>query len=217
MRAQSPLHGAPARLLLLAAPLLLLAIPCQAVRFEVTANSKCIGEEIGEGVLVVGDYSIVDGKTEKHQTIAVKVMSPYGRDLHHVESTDRGHFGFTTKEAGQYMCCFWVPLASPDRDPPMTVDLEWKTGVDAKDWASIAKKEKLDGLGLELRKLEEAVHSVRDEMMYFRGREAEMRNLNELTNGRVAWLSIISLLVCLGLAALQLWHLKSFFERKKLL
>lgn len=49
------------------------------------------------------------------------------------------------------------------------------------------------------------------------GREAEMRNINERTNSRVAWLSVMSLLVCVGLAAFQLWYLKSYFERKKLL
>ena len=48
-------------------------------------------------------------------------------------------------------------------------------------------------------------------------REAEMRDLNELTNSRVAWFGIMSLLVCLGVAGWQLWHLKTFFERKKLL
>lgn len=194
----------------------LLLVPCRAVRFEVTAYSKCVGEEIAEGVLVVGDYSIVGGKTDQHSTVSVKVTSPIGHQMHWVESTDSGHFGFTTKESGQYMCCFWIPHANPG-GPSMTVDLEWKTGVNAQDWAQIAKKEKLDGMGLELRKLEEAVHSVRDEMVYFRAREAEMRTLNEVTNSRVAWLSVLSLFVCLGLAALQLWHLKSFFERKKLL
>jgi hypothetical protein len=48
-------------------------------------------------------------------------------------------------------------------------------------------------------------------------REAEMRDLNELTNSRVAWFGIMSLFVCLGVAGWQLWHLKTFFERKKLL
>jgi hypothetical protein len=44
-----------------------------------------------------------------------------------------------------------------------------------------------------------------------------MRDLNELTNSRVAWFGIMSLLVCLVVAGWQLWHLKTFFEKKKLL
>ena len=54
-------------------------------------------------------------------------------------------------------------------------------------------------------------------LLYMRDREAEMRNLQEATNGRVAWLSILSLLVCAGLAVWQVLYLKAFFERKKLL
>lgn len=48
-------------------------------------------------------------------------------------------------------------------------------------------------------------------------REEEMRDLNERTNARVAWLSIMSLCICVGVAGWQLWHLKAFFEKKKLL
>lgn len=195
---------------------------CQAVKFDVTAYSKCLGEEIQEGTLVVGTYNVA--KTDSHGKpisdpgrVTVKVTSPYGHQLHWLENVEEGHFGFTTKESGQYMACFWLPVDHPADQNEVQVELEWKIGVAAKDWGKIAKKDKLDGIGLELRKLDEAVKSIREEMTFFRKRESEMRDLNEVTNSRVAWLSIVSLLVCVGLAALQLWHLKSFFERKKLL
>jgi hypothetical protein len=48
-------------------------------------------------------------------------------------------------------------------------------------------------------------------------REEEMQDLNRRTNSRMAWLGFLSLGVCLSVAGLQLWHLKTFFERKKLL
>lgn len=44
-----------------------------------------------------------------------------------------------------------------------------------------------------------------------------MQELNKTTNSRMASLGFISLVVCLSVAALQIWHLKTFFERKKLL
>ncbi|CAI5479579.1 unnamed protein product [Closterium sp. Yama58-4] len=195
---------------------------CLAVKFEVTAYSKCLGEEIQEGTLVVGTYSIVKhdshgNRLDETGRVTAKVTSPYGHQLHWQDSVEEGHFGFTTKETGQYMACFWLPVDHPQEIHSVMVELEWKIGVAAKDWGKIAKKDKLDGIALELRKLDEAVRSIRGEMAYFRKREADMRDLNEVTNSRVAWLSIVSLLVCVSLAALQLWHLKAFFERKKLL
>lgn len=48
-------------------------------------------------------------------------------------------------------------------------------------------------------------------------REEEMQELNKETNSKMATLSFFSLLLCLSVAGLQIWHLKSFFERKKLL
>jgi len=70
---------------------------------------------------------------------------------------------------------------------------------------------------VELRKLEDTIKSIHEEMFYLREREEEMQELNRRTNSRMAWLGFLSLAICLSVAGLQLWHLKNFFERKKLL
>ncbi|KAJ0038490.1 hypothetical protein Pint_23582 [Pistacia integerrima] len=70
---------------------------------------------------------------------------------------------------------------------------------------------------LELKKLFDTVDSIHQEMFYLRERESEMQQLNEATNSRMAWLSGLSLLICITVAGLQLWHLKTFFEKKKLI
>ena len=59
-----------------------------------------------------------------------------------------------------------------------SIKLEWKTGVAATDWEDIAKKENLDLMATELRKLEDTVKEIHSEMMYLRRREEQMRNLN---------------------------------------
>lgn len=40
------------------------------------------------------------------------------------------------------MVCFWIQHGT--MGTYLNVDLDWKTGVAAKDWAGVAKKEKLD-------------------------------------------------------------------------
>jgi hypothetical protein len=40
------------------------------------------------------------------------------------------------------MACFWLQNAPPNGN--VNLALDWKTGVGAKDWASIAKKDKLE-------------------------------------------------------------------------
>ncbi|VFR00813.1 unnamed protein product [Cuscuta campestris] len=48
-------------------------------------------------------------------------------------------------------------------------------------------------------------------------REAEMREVSEKTNARVAWFSIMSLGICVFVSATQLWYLRHYFQKKKLI
>ncbi|KAK7412068.1 hypothetical protein VNO78_03514 [Psophocarpus tetragonolobus] len=175
--------------------------------------TKCVSEEIQNNVVVLGDYVVLDHAY--NTTISIRVTSPFGNSLHHMENVSIGNFAFTTGENGNYLACLWVERNEVGGD--VNVNLDWKTGIAAKDWDSVAKKEKIEGVELELRKLEGSVESVHENLIYLRGREAEMRNVNESTNARVAWFSFMSLGVCIAVSVLQLWHLKRYFHKKKLI
>ena len=70
------------------------------------------------------------------------MSSPSGRALHHAESVLGGEFGFTTVESGTYVACFWLP--SPSSIRSLSVELDWKMGIAAKDWDSVARKDKIE-------------------------------------------------------------------------
>lgn len=72
----------------------------------------------------------------------MQVTSPYGNSMHYAENVQSGHFAFTAAEAGDYLACFWAP----DHKPPVTIGFEfdWRSGVTAKDWPSVAKKGQVD-------------------------------------------------------------------------
>jgi p24 family protein delta-1 len=74
--------------------------------------------------------------------VALQVTSPYGSNMHYADNVQSGHFAFTAAEAGDYLSCFWVA----DHQPPITIGFEfdWRSGVSAKDWPSVAKKGKVD-------------------------------------------------------------------------
>ncbi|GAQ92759.1 emp24/gp25L/p24 family protein [Klebsormidium nitens] len=196
--------------------LISLLVACEAIKFEIQGgSSKCLGEEIGKGTLVVGEYKVVEASAPAVEKISVKVTSPFGKLLHSGDIVPSGQFGFTTEEAGNVMACFWIPGSTAGQF--VTVELNWKIGVNAKDWEGVAKKDKITDIELDLRRLEAQVTSVLEEMTYMREREMQMRNLNEITNSRVAWFGILSLVVCLGVAGWQATYLKGYFERKKIL
>ncbi|KAI4307288.1 hypothetical protein L6164_030492 [Bauhinia variegata] len=193
-----------------------------AVLFSVpTSGTKCVSEEIQNHIVVLADYYVVADEAVQaaHQipTISVRVTSPYGNNLHHNENVTHGQFAFTTTETGNYLACFWVDTSKHVEGAGPTVSLDWRTGIAAKDWDTVARKEKIEGVELELRKLEGAVEAIHENLIYLKNREAEMREVSETTNARVAWFGIMSLGVCIMVSVTQLCYLKRYFRKKKLI
>ncbi|CAN7034778.1 unnamed protein product [Brassica rapa subsp. trilocularis] len=196
-----------------------------------TGGTKCVSEEIQSNVVVMADYYVVDEQNPGNTpAVSAKVTSPYGNDLHHQDNVTHGQFAFTTQETGNYLACFSVDSSHPLPNP-LTLGIDWKTGIAAKDWDSVAKKEKIEasyiyiyisslfffGVELQLTRLEGLVQAIRENIEYIKNREGEMRGVSEATNARVAWFSIMSLGVCLSAAGAQIWYLKRYFHKKKLI
>ncbi|KAJ7971007.1 Transmembrane emp24 domain-containing protein [Quillaja saponaria] len=185
--------------LLLVLTLALMSSFVNSMRFELqSGGTKCISEDIKSNAMTVGKYSVVNPNegfpvADDHK-LTVRVSSPYGNNYHYGDHVDSGNFAFSAAEAGDYTACFWAP----DHKPPTT-------------------KGQIEVMEFELKKLYDTVESIHDEMFYLREREEEMQELNRATNSKMTIFSFLSLLVCLSVAGLQLWHLKTFFERKKLL
>uniref|UniRef100_A0A804MTD3 GOLD domain-containing protein n=1 Tax=Zea mays TaxID=4577 RepID=A0A804MTD3_MAIZE len=144
----------PSALLLLVASALLSApSPARALRFDLeSGHTKCVSDEIKVNAMAVGKYHIVgpdpnspDAQLPESHRISLRVTSPYGNSMHYAENVQSGHFAFTAAEAGDYLACFWAP----DHKPPVTIGFEfdWRSGVSAKDYPSVAKKGKVDGRG----------------------------------------------------------------------
>ncbi|XP_076881883.1 transmembrane emp24 domain-containing protein p24delta9-like [Bidens hawaiensis] len=195
-------------------------IPGQSIRFELeSGRTKCIAEDIKSNSMTVGHYKIVNPNEgqplpESHK-ITIRVTSAYGNNYHSSENVQSGQFSFQAPEAGDYMACFYAI----DHKPPfnITVEFDWRSGIAAKDWSNVAKKGSVDAMEYELKKLADTITSIHEEMFYLREREREMQELNKVTNSRMAWLSFLSLFICLSVAGMQVWHLKTFFEKKKLI
>ncbi|XP_045816601.1 transmembrane emp24 domain-containing protein p24delta4-like [Trifolium pratense] len=193
-----------------------LSLKSEAVWLTIPSSgtkSKCVSEEIQTHVVVLADYYVVSD--EGQHTITAKVTSPYGNELHHNQNVTQGQFAFTSTESGNYVACF--SMDGTQQEGSASVSLDWKTGISAKDWDSVAKKEKIEGVELEVRKLEGIVDAIHQYLIYLKDKEATMREVSERTNARVAWFSIMSLGLCILVSALQIWYLQSYFRKKKLI
>lgn len=72
----------------------------------------------------------------------MKVTSNSGNNYHHAEQVDSGQFAFSAVEAGDYMACFTAVDHKPEVS--LSIDFEWKTGVQSKSWANVAKKSQVE-------------------------------------------------------------------------
>lgn len=187
-----------------------------AVWLEIApSGTKCVAEEIRSNLVVIGDYSVLYEHHQVHPTVSVKVTSPFGDTVHKKEKVSVDQFAFTTSEAGNYLACFTVD--GDNKGLVVKLSLDWKIGIAAKDWDSVAKKEKLEGVELELVKLDATVQAIHQNLLLLRTKESEMRDVSEKTNARISWLSMMSLSVCILVSVLQLAHLKRYFRKKKLI
>ncbi|KAF8098847.1 hypothetical protein N665_0257s0057 [Sinapis alba] len=185
-----------------------------------SSGERCVYEAIQANVVVVCDYLCID---QDHvglgPTIDVTVTSPNGKELYKKTNETHGQFAFTTSETGTYFACF----SSHHDQSHYTVNgtaivsLDWKMGIQTKDWDAVAKKEKIEGVELELRKSAERVDEISANIIYLRFREQTMREINDKTNKRVAQLSFMSLGLSVIVSLFQVWHLKRFFLKKKLI
>ncbi|VFQ59055.1 unnamed protein product [Cuscuta campestris] len=190
-----------------------------AMWFNLPAGeTKCLSEQIYSGVLVLGEYFSFSG-SDGSPAMTVQVKSPLGNILYEKDHANNnvtaGQFSFTTtaEAAGLYVICFRSYRTSVNS----MVSLDWKIGIFAKDWDSIATTEKIEGLQLELRKLEEATKAIRQSTLNLMLKDVRMQRMSNKTNAKVARYSLISLGVCILISALQVWQLKRFFRHKKLL
>jgi hypothetical protein len=175
-------------------------------------DMKCVSEEHNERAIVLFSFKSID-----KVKLSIKLFDPNEKVVKEFEDVSEGDYGFTAEVGGDYKACFFAAHIPAEDRMKHRVSLEWKSGVAATTWGKIAKQTDVDVFTKSLRRLEADLIEVHETMLELRKLEADMRDKNEATNSRVVWMGLISLFVCVGLAFWQIFYLKAFFKRKKVL
>ncbi|KAJ8569587.1 hypothetical protein K7X08_001589 [Anisodus acutangulus] len=122
------------------------------------SGTKCVSEELHNNVVVLADNVVIsDDHVHPNLTISARgltcslaemasLLGYWGnlaiwKHSHHKENITQSQFAFTTTEAGNYLACFW---ADNPGGGSLSVNIDWKIGIAAKDWESVARKEKIE-------------------------------------------------------------------------
>ncbi|GJW66239.1 fructose-bisphosphate aldolase-lysine N-methyltransferase, chloroplastic [Tanacetum coccineum] len=196
------------RLVVLIVTLLFLSTLAKSIRFEIQSGiMRCISDDIKIHSMTVGQYSVVNPHEghplPEHHKIYVALYSEKGNEYHKENAVESGKFALAVEEDGKHTICF----ATINHQPKVntSVELNWRSGVAAKDWSNVAKKGSIDAMELELKKMEATTTWIREEMTYLGGRrDARVNHENKLHDGLAEFVVVVYLLVCGGRAVVAL-------------
>jgi hypothetical protein len=186
------------------------------LEFDLVFQTKCVFEDVlFEGNAMFRYNAYQTNNPDQPVSLSVRIHDPSGKEIFSIQEQGAGEKIFSSLEEGRHKICFTAKNYHTAQNT--RVHLEWEEGVDATDWDDVAKRDHTDAVHTELTKLLEAAHTMHFELQHVRRKEEELRNVNEQTNSLVAFLSIGALVLCVGLAVFQMWSLRRFFKRKKVL
>jgi len=196
-----------------------LLVCIQAISLDLLLNQeRCIRRDFRQDTLVTG---IVEIKPIiPNRRVYFKISDSEKNPVYENRDTNQGNFAFTTQHETEYSFCF---LDQPVDGQPFVdsqarmIKLTIQEGEKAKDYAEVARKEKLKPIELELRKMEDVVARMKEDFSQMKNREARHRDTTESTNGRVLWMSFLSLCILTSLGLWQIYYLKTYFKSKKLI
>ncbi|KAL6252387.1 vesicle coat component [Rhinocladiella similis] len=197
-----------------------------ALRFELPAhsghsakNERCIRNFVTKDTLVVVT-AIVSGSRGDGQMVNMHIKDAVGNDYGRPKDVaGEKRMAFTSLADTAFDVCFENTLVGRShlQNPSRHVELDIDIGADARDWSAIQASEKLKPVETELRRIEETVNEIVQELEYLRLREQKLRDTNESTNERVKWFALGTMGMLVGLGAWQVVYLRAYFRSKHLI
>ncbi|KAK7739216.1 vesicle coat component [Cytospora paraplurivora] len=207
--------------------IILLVACANALKFDLQATSKshdtkkerCIRNFVSKDTLVVVT-AIVSGSKGDGMRVNMHIRDAVGNEYGKPQDVaGESRTVFTSHADAAFDVCFENLLTGSKNlpDPTRHIELDVDIGADAKDWSAIQATEKLKPVEADLRRMEEMVAEIVDEMDYLRSREQRLRDTNESTNNRVKWFGLCTTFVLIVLWVWQILYLRAYFRSKHLI
>jgi len=208
--------------------LFLVSLPLiSALKFDIAAHhghesakyERCIRNFVAKDQLVVVTAN-VDGNRGDGQQLNLHIKDAVGNEYGRPKDVvGDNRYAFTSHADSAFDVCFENIITNSRNvvNPVRHVELDVDIGADAKDWSAIQAGEKLKPVETELKKIEEIVNEIVNEMDYLRTREHKLRDTNESTNERVKWFAFGTIGTLFGLGVWQVIYLRAYFRSKHLI
>jgi hypothetical protein len=194
------------------------------VQFPIAAaGTRCFGEELSAHDLLVVKAStvreegmvfnlVIKTALKENEGSAAAVASA-GTVVYKEEKKSQVSHAFTSTTSGPH----WVCLTNVDSYRELTVKLSMKSGVAAKDYSQIAKKDHLEPTQVAMRRIEDLIHEYKSNLFYQRRRDERMRETIDSTADRALIFCVVNSVIIAAMGTLQTILLRRFFKSKKII
>jgi len=194
----------------------------QGMGFDMQFQTKCFFQDIEDGQASTLEWKAVrkstSGQEPDPQSVKVVVYSPIKNTVITQDEDDEGKIFINAEQGeveGDHKACFSVADTSTAQDTKLYV--EWKVGALAQDWEVLAKKEHIDHISIEMRKYEDLMKEMRQEMLTMKKVDTQAIQMRESAHKRVEYFSLFTMIICIIFTVGQYFFLKKFFKNKKML
>ena len=223
----------------------LVPVPSSGLYFLLgRTREKCFVEEMPANTRAVGSYKNPDWSPADDLHVVISVKDIDDAEVYTQKAHIGGRFAFSSVESGLYQICMkvvvnddakkssggWFGGGKADEVKTLTdtkseegnkngiykFHLDLLVGQRTRNYGDLMKKSHLSDMEIDVLRLTDRVKDIGRELTYQNNREEEFRNTSESTNTRVMWWSILQMSIMLVSAVFQSYHLKGFFEAKKL-
>ncbi|KAJ3745598.1 membrane protein [Lentinula detonsa] len=202
--------------------LLCSALAANALHFYLDANEKrCFIEELPTDTVVEGHYKALEW-SEQQQSYTLDENLGIHVEVEEVETghtvvkskgPSDGKFTFTSHDAGDHSICLSTNYTSWFSSTHIRLYLDIVVGTTRPD--ADHDRTHVSEIAAKVRDLNQKLEDIRREQQYQREREADYRDLSEMTNTRAVWYSVAQIVVLIVTCVWQLRYLKNFFEDRK--
>ena len=203
----------------------ILAVVAEATEIQIklpAAGTRCFGEELqAHDLLIVKASSAVDKdlpftlviKTALRESSGNNAAIDGGKIMFKEDNKTEVSHAFTATIGGPH----WVCVTNLNGYKEMDVVLSMKSGVHAKDYSKIAKKDHLEPAQVAIRRMEDLLHEYKSNLFYQRRREERMRETIDSTADRALVFCILNTVLIVGVGLLQAHFFRRFFRSKKII
>ncbi|KAH3687562.1 hypothetical protein WICPIJ_001463 [Wickerhamomyces pijperi] len=184
-------------------------------------QTRCFYEELSKGTVVIGKFdsyiNIGGDEYSKVTNLKLEVTVDETFDNNHrvvtQKSSAAGDITYSASESGEHKFCI-TPVYF---DRKTKVRVFFDVIIAGSEIIDSQRKDEVTIITNKVKELSNKIEEIRNEQLLFREREESFRNQSESTNGKVVVWSLIQFVVLILSGVWQLFHLKTFFIKQKVL